>query len=44
MNYLYGCFAIIGGLILISLIAFFVMVNRAPDGYEDQEGWHAGKR
>lgn len=44
MTYLYGCFAIAGGVILISVIAFAVLVARAPDGYEDQDGWHSGKR
>lgn len=42
MNYLYGCFAVCGGLILIAAIVA-MMIRRAPDGWEDKDGWHKGK-
>jgi hypothetical protein len=43
MNYLYGCFAVIGGLILCAVI-MAIMFYRAPDGWEDQDGFHRGEK
>ena len=43
--YLYGCFAIVGGLVFIAFVIVVIigatLIRNAPEGYEDGSGYHA---